>query len=62
MKIIDFGLSRHDNENAVVMNTKVATSYYVATEVLKRRYTKGCDLWSIGVIGYYPPHNVITLP
>eukprot|EP00815_Leptocylindrus_aporus_P002699 CAMPEP_0116066224 /NCGR_PEP_ID=MMETSP0322-20121206/10254_1 /TAXON_ID=163516 /ORGANISM="Leptocylindrus danicus var. apora, Strain B651" /LENGTH=505 /DNA_ID=CAMNT_0003552735 /DNA_START=209 /DNA_END=1726 /DNA_ORIENTATION=- len=60
IKIIDFGLSRHDDENAGVMNTKVGTPYYVAPEVLKRRYTKACDLWSIGVIAYillcgYPP-------
>jgi len=52
IKIIDFGLSRHDDENAGVMNTKVGTPYYVAPEVLKRRYTKACDLWSIGVIAY----------
>lgn len=52
IKIIDFGLSRHDDENSGVMNTKVGTPYYVAPEVLKRRYTKACDLWSIGVIAY----------
>ena len=60
IKIIDFGLSRHDTQNLGVMKTKVGTPYYVAPEVLKREYTKSCDVWSIGVICYillcgYPP-------
>jgi calcium-dependent protein kinase len=60
VKIIDFGLSRYDNQNAGVMKTKVGTPYYVAPEVLNREYTKSCDIWSIGVITYillcgYPP-------
>lgn len=60
IKIIDFGLSRHDDMNRGIMNTKVGTPYYVAPEVLNREYTKSCDIWSIGVITYillcgYPP-------
>jgi len=60
IKIIDFGLSRHDDQNMGVMQTKVGTPYYVAPEVLNRQYTKSCDIWSIGVITYillcgYPP-------
>eukprot|EP00804_Cyclotella_cryptica_P026798 CCRYP_007984-RA/>CCRYP_007984-RA protein AED:0.09 eAED:0.09 QI:520/1/1/1/0.66/0.75/4/462/534 len=60
IKIIDFGLSRHDDMKMGVMNTKVGTPYYVAPEVLNREYTKSCDIWSIGVITYillcgYPP-------
>ena len=42
IKIIDFGLSRHDDANGV-MKTKVGTPYYVAPEVLAREYTKSCD-------------------
>jgi len=59
IKIIDFGLSRHETQFGV-MNTRVGTPYYVAPEVLKKEYTKSCDIWSIGVICYillcgYPP-------
>jgi len=60
IKIIDFGLSRPDVSPNSIMRTKVGTPYYVAPEVLKRKYTASCDIWSIGVISYillcgYPP-------
>lgn len=60
VKIIDFGLSRHDDTHLGIMQTKVGTPYYVAPEVLRREYTNSCDIWSIGVITYillcgYPP-------
>jgi len=60
VKIIDFGLSRHEESGHGFMRTKVGTPYYVAPEVLKREYTKSCDIWSLGVITYillcgYPP-------
>jgi len=63
VKIIDFGLSRKHNVNSEKpMTAFVGTPYYIAPEVLKKKYTKSCDLWSIGVIAYallcgYPPFN-----
>ncbi|CAN0210506.1 unnamed protein product, partial [Discosporangium mesarthrocarpum] len=59
IKIIDFGLSRFEDQQTA-MTTRVGTPYYIAPEVLSRKYDKACDLWSIGVITYiilagYPP-------
>ena len=51
IKIIDFGLSRHDDVVRGIMKTKVGTPYYVAPEVLRREYTNSCDIWSIGAYG-----------
>ena len=59
IKLIDFGLSRI-YEDDTVMRSRVGTPYYIAPEVLGRKYGKECDLWSAGVITYillcgYPP-------
>lgn len=63
IKLIDFGLSRKHFEGLEPnMSTIVGTPYYIAPEVLRKKYDKSCDLWSIGVIAYimvcgYPPFN-----
>ncbi|CAM9226582.1 unnamed protein product [Hapterophycus canaliculatus] len=59
LKIIDFGLSRFEDDSEA-MTTRVGTPYYIAPEVLSKKYDKACDLWSIGVIMFillcgYPP-------
>jgi len=63
IKMIDFGLSRHDNTAYHgVMKSRVGTPYYIPPEVLKGEYTRSCDMWSIGVLAYIllsgcPPFN-----
>jgi len=60
IKIIDFGLATYDPGKAGFLTERVGTPYYCAPEVLNKRYTRSCDLWSIGIITYillcgYPP-------
>jgi calcium-dependent protein kinase len=51
IKMIDFGLARHDDaSNHGTMTTRVGTPYYISPEVLAGEYTRSCDMWSIGVI------------
>merc|ERR1712194_96063 len=63
IKLIDFGLSRkHRAGLEPPMRTVVGTPYYIAPEVLRKKYDKSCDIWSVGVISYillcgYPPFN-----
>ena len=66
IKIVDFGLSSFYSEYTS-MTTKVGTPYYVAPEVLMKKYGKECDMWSVGVITYVlltgcPPIQGKTLP
>ena len=53
IKIIDFGTSRmFDSQMGKKMHQKLGTPYYVAPEVLKKKYDEKCDVWSCGVILY----------
>lgn len=59
LKVIDFGLATHIKP-AELLSRHVGTPYYIAPEVLEKRYGKACDLWSIGVITFtllcgFPP-------
>jgi calcium-dependent protein kinase len=61
VKVIDFGTSRNFDPNEK-MNQKFGTPYYIAPEVIRKKYDEKCDVWSIGVIAYillcgYPPFN-----
>ena len=61
IKIIDFGTSLVVKEG-VSLDEKLGTPYYIAPEVLNKKYNNKCDLWSIGVITYItlsgmPPFN-----
>lgn len=68
IKLIDFGLSRmHRPEVDAPMTNPVGTAYYMSPELLKGKYDKSCDVWSIGTIVYillcgYPPFNGDTDP
>lgn len=64
LKIIDFGLARkhYGDLGEPYMKTIAGTPYYIAPEVLRKRYNRSCDLWSVGVVTYillsgYPPFN-----
>ena len=50
IKIIDFGLSAFLPGGK--MKTRVGTAYYIAPEVIDKKYNEKCDLWSLGVIMY----------
>ncbi len=49
VKVIDFGLSRTYSSDKK-MCQRLGTPYYIAPEVLKKKYDEKCDIWSIGVI------------
>ncbi|KAH9611391.1 hypothetical protein KSS87_019505 [Heliosperma pusillum] len=51
LKITDFGLSVFIEEGKVYKEL-VGSAYYVAPEVLQRRYGKEIDVWSAGIILY----------
>ena len=51
IKIIDFGTARIFDKSKNPQSI-VGSSYYIAPEVLRQKYNKECDLWSVGVILY----------
>jgi calcium-dependent protein kinase len=51
IKIIDFGTSLV-YDPAKKLDEKLGTPYYIAPEVLNKKYGNKCDIWSIGVIVY----------
>ena len=52
VKIVDFGLARKHAARDAPMSNIAGTPYYIAPEVLRRKYDRSCDLWSVGVIAY----------
>ena len=51
IKVCDFGTSLMFNRGDV-QDELVGSIYYIAPEVLKKKYNSKCDLWSCGVIMY----------
>jgi len=52
LKVIDFGTSEVFSPGQL-LHKPMGTCYYVAPEVLLKRYTEKCDVWSCGVIMYF---------
>ena len=64
IKIIDFGTAKVFKKEKTE-HLLIGSPYYIAPEVLSRKYNELCDLWSCGVIMYIlltgrPPFNGIT--
>jgi calcium-dependent protein kinase len=64
LKIIDFGTSKRI-EKGKFLTKQIGTAYYIAPEVLAKKYNEKCDVWSCGVILYimlcgYPPFRGST--
>ena len=51
IKIIDFGTAKIFHKNKTE-KTIIGSSYYIAPEVLRKKYNEKCDTWSVGVILY----------
>ena len=51
IKLIDFGISTKIKKGET-LNSRVGTPYYIAPEVLCKKYNEKCDMWSIGVVLY----------
>lgn len=49
VKLIDFGLSQHFNPNKRMKKIQ-GTKYYLAPEVITKKYNHKCDIWSAGVL------------
>ena len=49
LKIIDFGTSIEIKQGELLTTTH-GTSYYIAPEVLNKKYNEKCDVWSVGVM------------
>ena len=64
IKIIDLGLSQIINKE-ISLNVERGSIYYLAPEMIKKKYNHKVDIWSTGVIFYIlitgkPPFNAMV--
>lgn len=52
LKLADFGLATHIEEQDSIITEACGSAYYIAPEVFTRKYTKSVDVWSLGIILY----------
>jgi len=60
LKIVDFGCAWHFKNPDDFSQKKVGSQFYIAPEVIRRKYQCSCDVWSCGVTMYillsgFPP-------
>jgi serine/threonine protein kinase len=53
IKIIDFGVSKIHKPGDPPMTAFAGSVRSVAPEIVRRRYGRECDLWSVGVITFF---------
>lgn len=51
LKIIDFGIAARI-ESEEFLTDRIGTPYFIAPEVIYKKYNEKCDIWSAGVIFY----------
>ena len=52
LKLTDFGMACFHAEGDGDLTERCGTTLYQAPEVLRQRYGKECDVWSVGVMAY----------
>eukprot|EP00536_Pseudo-nitzschia_multiseries_P015732 jgi/Psemu1/263185/estExt_Genewise1Plus.C_9420002 len=52
IRLIDFGLSKHFDDDGCKLSDVVGTPYTAAPEIIKGEYDEKVDVWAIGVIAY----------
>ena len=52
INLINFGFSRRLEMGEESMSNPVGTPQYMSLELLKGKYDRSCDIWSVGVVAY----------